>query len=174
MTRARFALPLLVFLVACGGKEEGGNNSQDAGGAMQEQAPGNLYQDQQNQIVPLTTPTRPGPSPSPVASIPADYQGRWGQVANDCVPGRSDAKGLMIVSADGLGFYESRASVGKIAATTPGTLNLTLKFTGEGQEWQRQETLTLLDAGKTLVRDEQHPAMSIRYQRCPAGKETNQ
>jgi hypothetical protein len=92
--------------------------------------------------------------------------------ANDCVPNRGDAKGLMIVAADALAFYESRGVVEKAAETRPGTLTLDLAFTGEGQEWNRRETLTLLDGGRTLVREEQKPAGSFRYTKCPAGNET--
>ena len=77
----------------------------------------------------------------------------------------------MVAAADGLGFYESRGSLDRIVATSPGTLTLDITFSGEGQEWNRRETLTLMDAGKTLVRQEQRPAGSFRYSKCPAGKD---
>ena len=54
-----------------------------------------------------TTPARP--LPAPTATIPAGLQGRWGLTPADCVPGRSDAKGLLIISPGELRFYESRA-----------------------------------------------------------------
>lgn len=160
-----------LMLAACSGGDSGNNSSESASGQVQEPTDANLQDDPQNSVVPLTTPTNaPAPSPSPVAALPTEYHGRWGMVSNDCVPGRDDAKGLMIVSADGLGFYESRGRIEKIATAQAGTLTLDLAFTGEGQEWNRRETLTLLDDGKTLVREEQKPSGSFRYTRCPDGK----
>ena len=165
------AASALLLLAACGSSEEAGNNSSDSGQTV-EQTPANLQDDPNNSVVPLSPPTpAPTPSASPVASLPSDFQGRWGMVDNDCIPGRADAKGLMIVAADGLGFYESRGRIQKAQAIRSNTLQLDLAFTGEGQEWNRTETLTLLDDGKTLVRDEQKPAASYRYSRCPAGKQ---
>ena len=40
-------------------------------------------------------------------AIPASLHGRWGLTPADCTSTRGDAKGLLIVSADGLKFYES-------------------------------------------------------------------
>src|SRR5215212_795465 len=54
-----------------------------------------------------TTPARR--LPAPAATIPAALQGRWGLSPADCMPGRSDAKGLLIISPGELRFYESRA-----------------------------------------------------------------
>ena len=161
-----------LMLTACGSKDGPGNSG---GGSEGGAAAGAQQTDADtpevssgNEMIPLP------PQPSPTATVngmPASFQGRWGMVPNDCVPGRSDAKGLMIVSADGLGFYESRGAIEKVVNSTPGTLTFDLQFTGEGQQWLRRETLTLLDDGKTLVREEQKPAGSFRYSKCPAGKE---
>lgn len=161
----------LLMLAACSGGGEGNNSAEAESGLVEEKTDANLEDDPQNTAVPLTTPTTaPTASPSPIAALPPAFQGRWGMVDNDCVPGRADAKGLMIVSADGLGFYESRGKVEQATASGPGTLTLDLAFTGEGQEWNRTETLTLMDGGKTLVREEQKPAGSFRYTKCPSGK----
>lgn len=163
----------VLLLAACSGGGNEGNNSSDSDGQTVEQTPANLQDDQTNSVVPLSPPTpAPTPTASPIASLPSGFQGRWGLVDNDCIPGRADAKGLMIVAADGLGFYESRGAVRKAEAIRENTLQLDLAFTGEGQEWNRTQTLTLLDGGKTLVREEQKPAGSFRYVKCPAGKET--
>jgi hypothetical protein len=161
-----------LLLAACGSSDEGGNNSSEPAGQTIEQTPSNLQDDPNNSVVPLTTPTTAAaPSPTPVAGLPEAFHGRWGMVANDCVPGRADPKGLMIVAADGLGFYESRGSVKQARQLRADTLELDLAFTGEGQEWDRTETLTLADDGRTLIREEQRPAASYRYSKCPAGKE---
>jgi hypothetical protein len=175
-----------LLLSACGGGEGGGNSagdngSDDAAGSVVEQTPANLQDDPNNMVVPLTSPSSaqspapspvPGASASPVASLPASFQGRWGMVAKDCDP-KLDyaAKGLMVVGADTLKFYESRGRIERAAASRPGTFQLDLAYTGEGQTWSRRETLTLLDDGRTLVREER-PAGSFRYTKCPAGRET--
>ena len=165
-----FAMISIVLVAACSSGGAGDNASDAAAGSTQTQAD-TPNADTGNEMAPLP----PRPSPTPISGgLPANFQGRWGMVPNDCVPGRADAKGLMIVSADGLGFYESRAAIEKVVNSSPGTLTLDLNFSGEGQRWDRRETLTLLDDGKTLVRQEQKPAGSFRYSKCPAGKEEPQ
>lgn len=166
----RIALATILLLAACsGGEGEEGNNSSSAGQVV-EQTPSNLQDDPNNSVVPLSPPSpQPAPSASPIAALPTEFQGRWGMVANDCTPGRADAKGLITVAADGLRFYESRARIESARSPRPGSIELDLAFTGEGQEWNRKETLTIQDGGRTLVREEQKPAGSFRYIRCPAG-----
>ena len=44
--------------------------------------------------------------------IPATIQGRWGLTPADCISNRGDAKGLLIIAADSLKFYELRARPG--------------------------------------------------------------
>lgn len=168
------ALASALVLAACSGGEDG-NNSSDAAGQVVEQTPSNLQEDPTNQVVPLSpTAAAPAPSPTPVATtLPPAMQGRWGMVANDCDPAMADAaKGLMTITGDALRFYESRARVTAARQLRPNTLELDLAFTGEGQEWNRRSTLTLVDDGRTLVRetpdDPEPPMRSLRYLRCPA------
>lgn len=162
----------LLSLAACGGRGGGGNNAAAENadsGTGQEQVPDNLADDPQNMAVPITPP-----SPSPVAALPAGFQGRWGMVPNDCDPKMDDAaKGLMTIAGNGLRFYESRATATDIRATAPGKLVAMLSYSGEGQTWRKATTLTLLDEGRTLVREEQDPAGAFRYQRCPALQESS-
>jgi hypothetical protein len=169
------AIAAVLLLSACGGgsEEEAGNNSSSSVGAAVEQTPSNLQDDPNNSVVPLSPPSpQPAPSGTPVAALPADFQGRWGMGDKDCDPAFDYvAKGLMVVSADTLKFYESRGRVERARSDRPGAIELDLAFAGEGQDWQRTETLTLQDGGRTLVREEQKPAGSYRYTRCPAGKD---
>lgn len=170
-----FAIAAALFLVACGGGsggEEGDNSSeQTVGAAPIEQTPENLMDDPNNEVVPLT-PEANAPVPkadfpsTPVAAIPADFRGRWGMVPNDCIPARPDAKGLVTVTGDTLSFYESRARASDVVRIAPAKITADLAYTGEGQSWRREATLTLLDDGKTLVRDEGQ-AGAFRYSRCP-------
>src|SRR3546814_1708683 len=99
---------------------------------------------------------------------PVDFQGRWGLVANDCDPARDDNKGLMTVAADTLKFYESRGVVKTVTIASPTKLTADLALTGEGQTWNKIATFTLLDGGKTLLRAENDPALSLRYSKCTA------
>lgn len=118
-----------------------------------------------NQAAPAFAP--PGTA-SPLTEIPASFQGRWGMVPNDCDRARSDAKGLMEVTATRLSFYESRATPTSIVQATPEELGLQLAFSGEGQTWERTTRLKLEEAGTVIVREEREPPATFRYTRCPA------
>lgn len=115
------------------------------------------------------TPT-PAPSEVSAVGIPEPLRGRWGLVAADCEPGRSDAKGLLAISADKLKFYESVGTLGEASERTPMRLRASFAFTGEGMSWNRDMLLEVQDGGKALVRQEfgadAAPA-PLRYMRCP-------
>lgn len=108
------------------------------------------------------------PSPAPTA-IPVAIQGRWGLVAADCEPGRSDAKGLLTITGDKLEFYESVGTLDEIEEASANRIGAGFDFTGEGMEWERNVTLTLEDGGETLVRREEGEGASpdaFRYSKC--------
>ena len=109
-----------------------------------------------------TAPARP--LPAPAATIPAALQGRWGLTPADCTPGRSDAKGLLVVSAGELRFYESRAVPGSDVQTDPSSVSGHFAFTGEGQSWTKYEALKL--DKQVLVRTEANPTASFSYAKC--------
>ena len=50
-----------------------------------------------------------GSVPATAGRIPVAVQGRWGLTPGDCTSIRGDTKGLLVVSADRLQVYESRA-----------------------------------------------------------------
>jgi len=105
------------------------------------------------------------PPPSVATSkIPAALQGRWGMNPADCTSQLGDAKGLMIVSPDALQFYESRARPVANAKGTSTSFSGDFAFTGEGQQWNRFESLDVRE-GK-LVRTESSPMASYTYARC--------
>ena len=107
----------------------------------------------------------PGTStPAAAATLPASLHGRWGLTPGDCTSTRGDAKGLLIVGAQGLKFYESRAVPGADVDTSDDSASGTFTFTGEGQTWTRHLSLELQD-GK-LVRTERDPIESFTYVRC--------
>jgi hypothetical protein len=82
----------------------------------------------------------------------------------DCTSTRGDAKGLLIVSSDGLRFYESRAVPARNTQKSDDSFSADFAFTGEGQTWSKFQTLTLDD--DRLVRTESSPMASFTYVRC--------
>lgn len=173
------ATAIALTLAACSGGESA-NNESSGGSAAVEPTPGNLSVDPQNTLVPLDPPGNSAPlspvplptaSPSPIAAIPADFQGRWGMVPNDCDPQRADNKGLLTIAGSRLSFYESRGTAAAIRQLQPTRIGFDLPMSGEGMTWSEPTTLTLLDDGKTLVREatgSPDRAGSFRYSRCPA------
>jgi hypothetical protein len=119
--------------------------------------------------VPL--PSASGTATVPTASsIPAAIQGRWGMVAADCEPGRDDAKGLMVVTANRLEFYESIGRLDEVKESSDTSLRAQFDFTGEGMEWGREVAMELLDNGKTLRTLQSDNGVSegpFRYSKCP-------
>lgn len=173
------AAAVALTLAACSGGESAGNES-SGGSAAIEPTPDDLTVDPQNTLVPLDPPGNaavqspvplPTASPSPIAAIPADFRGRWGMVPNDCDPKRADNKGLLTIAGNRLSFYESRGTADTIRQLEPTRIGFDLPMRGEGMTWSEPTTLTLLDDGKTLVREvtgSPDRAGSFRYSRCPA------
>ncbi|WP_235523014.1 hypothetical protein [Novosphingobium sp. Leaf2] len=75
-------------------------------------------------------------------------------VPADCTSTRGDAKGLMVVSADTLKFYESVAKLGEIKEAGESRVRATFSYTGEGQSWTQDVVLDVALNGKTLTRRE--------------------
>lgn len=97
-------------------------------------------------------------------AVPRALHGRWGMTPADCTSTRGDAKGLLIVSADGLRFYESVAKPTRNVNSSEDSISADFDFTGEGQSWTKFETLQL--QGGNLVRTESSPMSSFTYVRC--------
>ena len=166
-------------LAACSGGKSAGNES-SGGSAAVEPTPGNLTVDPQNTIVPLDPPGNaavqspvPLPTAGPVAltAIPTGFQGRWGVNAGDCDPSTGADKGKLTITGNRLSFFESRGEAKAIRQTQPTQITFDLPMSGEGMTWSEPTTLTLLDGGKTLVREVKSPAdraTTDRYSRCPA------
>lgn len=104
------------------------------------------------------------PSAASKAAIPLSLQGRWGLTPGDCTSTRGDAKGLLVVTAEGLKFYESRAVPAGGTTADQDSITGNFDFTGEGQNWTKFETLEL--NRDTLVRTESNPAASYTYAKC--------
>lgn len=150
----------MLAIVGCGGRDPVAKEANNTAGlpVVNEAAPSATGE-------PHGDATRPATStPQAAASIPAALHGRWGLNPNDCVPGRSDAKGLLVVSGDGLRFYESRAVPSAGAAPGQDSISGEFAFTGEGMEWTKYQSLQL--QGRELVRTETNPTASFVYAKC--------
>ncbi len=104
-----------------------------------------------------TAPANASASASPAAlpkSIPNAMVGRWALVPADCTSTNGDAKGLMIVGAATIRFYESTATIAKVAEHSDTMLRAQFAFSGEGMEWQREMTLKVEAGGKKLIKEE--------------------
>jgi hypothetical protein len=148
--RALFlTLPALLILAACGDSGTSSDTGTPAGESTETAAP--------------ATPT------PATTEIPASIQGRWGMVAADCEPGRSDAKGLLTIDATTLKFYESVGTLASIEETSSTHLRGAFDFMGEGMTWQRDVVLNVEDGGETLIRQEFGDDASpdpFHYSRC--------
>jgi len=101
--------------------------------------------------------------------IPQALQGRWGLVPADCEPGRADAKGLLVVGADSLEFYESTATLGEVAARSAGQIRADFAFTGEGMTWEREMELVSTGRGEAMLQrefGEEATTEPLEYARC--------
>jgi predicted small lipoprotein YifL len=115
-------------------------------------------------------PTNHANAASPVAlhqpaiEIPAALQGRWGLTPADCTAPLAHAKGLLVVNSGELRFYESRAVPRADVHISNSTASGTFHFTGEGQTWDKFESLQR--NGDKLTRTETNPAASYTYAKC--------
>ena len=100
------------------------------------------------------------------AAIPAAFHGRWGMAEGDCTSTRGDAKGLITITGDTITFYESRAKLGRVTQNAPENFTGVFDFTGEGQNWTKEQNLKLTGSSNTLVRTETEPTASFTYRRC--------
>jgi hypothetical protein len=150
----------IVGLAACGkpGAVANGANNVDALPTLNTPAPS------QTGAPPANAAADTSGAPAPAAGIPAALQGRWGLTPVDCTTTLGDAKGLLIVNSDELRFYESRAVPSPGVQTSPDSVSGNFAFTGEGQQWEKYETLELQK--DKLIRTERDPVASFTYVRC--------
>jgi hypothetical protein len=98
------------------------------------------------------------------ARIPAFLHGSWGLTPEDCTSTRGDAKGLLVITTNGLRFYESRAVPAGNFNNSDNSFSADFSFTGEGQTWTSFQTLQLQD--RRLVRTTSTPMASYTYAKC--------
>jgi hypothetical protein len=151
----------MVTIVACGQRDPVANDVN----AMAGPAASNTAEPSADGAPPANAAASADAKPAnPVASIPAALQGRWGLTPGDCMTTRGDEKGLLIVTADQLRFYESRAIPAADVQVGTDTIAGNFAFTGEGQSWTKYQSLQLRD--HDLVRTESNPTASFTYAKC--------
>ncbi len=152
----------MVAIVACSGRDPVDDKANNTAGlpVINEPAPDATGAPPANAVAPQALPA----NGAVAAKIPAALQGRWGLSPNDCTSTKGDAKGLLIVTADGLKFYESRAVPSPTVQTDQDSISGDFLFTGEGQSWTKFEALELQK--QDLVRTESNPMASFTYARC--------
>jgi len=152
-----FALPAALALAGCSSSDDEAPNPTEASPAA-----------------PFSDATKPAAAPNRAAQddgtgIPAGLQGAWGLVPADCEAGRADAKGLLVVDADSLEFYESMATLGEVAERAPTRIRANFAFSGEGMSWEREMELASPYGGETMIRrefGEEAIAEPLEYTRC--------
>lgn len=155
-------LPALLALAACdAGTQSAGTTTEEA------EADGN--------IVGNSSSSKPadevaGDEAPAATEIPAAIRGRWGLVPADCTSTRGDAKGLLVIDAATLKFYESVGTLAEVDDASDTRIRAAFEFTGEGMTWERDETLEVQDDGATLIRREHGDDAApdpFRYAKCP-------
>jgi hypothetical protein len=157
---ALFALLTMSWIVACSGRDPVADNAAAVNvpvtvnhhAATPEGGP------PADEAQPVSTSSTPAPA------IPPSLQGRWGLTPGDCTSTRGDAKGLLVVTADGVKFYESHAVPSPGATADSDSITGNFAFTGEGQNWTK--FVTFERQKDKLVRIESNPAASYTYAKC--------
>ena len=164
MYRTGLAIGLAVLAAACGPPPEQSQNNA-AASDIEVLPPDESVATPTEDLANGAVEQPPAGNAAEVATaIPAALHGRWGLTANDCQPGRSDAKGLVTVSADRIGFYESVARPQTIRTQTGTSIAGEFAFTGEGMNWTSPMIWSVED-GK-LVRIDSERDSRLVYTRC--------
>lgn len=151
-------MPAVFLLAACGsGGEE---KAADMSPAADTAAP---------PVVDTAPPKPTAPQAANDAAIPAAIRGRWAIDAADCAKRPGTDLTVLTIDAANLRFHESHGELARVRESDAARIVADYRFSGEGEEWDRQMRLELADDGRTLVRhdlDEGADAPLMRYSRC--------
>jgi hypothetical protein len=162
MLRVPFiSLAVVLAVVACGRKDPVDANATNTAGLPDVKVPAPTTIGEPHK----QTQTGPAEAVAPPASvIPVALQGKWGLSPADCSLIGGNAKGLLVVTAGGLNFYESHAVPAADAEMDGDSIAGNFAFSGEGQNWTRYESLKL--DKQVLTRTETNPTASFSYAKC--------
>ena len=119
----------------------------------------------------MCAPDEASPPPQEVALevLPEEMRGRWGLTDADCARGAAESKGLMVVTARHLTFYDSRATLREVEHLGPEKVSAAFSYTGAGTTWTQDVALTLTEDEGRLQRQEGGPdaePVDLIYRRC--------
>lgn len=109
-------------------------------------------------------PPRPPGEDAAAESIPSRFTGYWAPEDANC--DRQSVGGLEITERE-LRFHESVAVPRYVELLDDDTLVVTARYSGEGQEWTEERTLTLSGDGQLTIEGPEGDAFT--RVRCPAG-----
>ncbi|MBO9499732.1 MAG: hypothetical protein J7496_15515 [Novosphingobium sp.] len=150
MTRSLAALCAALSLAACHSEQPAASPTETASPTL------------------AATPT-PSATSTRELQIPAAIRGRWGLVPADCTSTKGDNKGLILIDAESMTFYESHAMLDVVKEVRESRVVASFDFSGEGQTWKMEETLELASDGNQLIRTEKGENATtepLRYTRC--------
>lgn len=152
---------LVLTFAACGGNDPVDKKAENTAGLPDIKAPAPSAAGEPNV---RTAPAEAASAPARASAIPAAVQGRWGLTPADCTSALGDAKGLLVISAGELRFYESGAVPAADIDIDTDSISGNFVFAGEGQTWVKFESLKV-DKG-VLTRTETKPTASFSYAKC--------
>lgn len=168
----RWTMPAAILLLAaCSGGQEDEAGPEDSAVISPVQ--------KAERPAPAETPAAGGDAEAPVPhdagarvdgdTIPRAIRGRWALKAADCTARKGTDLTALMIDATNLRFYESHGELARVQESDASRIVADYRFSGEGEEWDRRMTLTLVDGGETLVRrdtGEGAAAGAMRYTRC--------
>jgi hypothetical protein len=153
------AVPIttLLLLAACSGGDDGRSNTQEAAIANR------ITLDASGKPQPVSATSRRDHA---APDFPSAMLGRWGITEADCDPSNNDNKGLMVVNADSVRFYDTQAKLVGAERRSEYTVAADLGFKRDGRKWTARQSFALAGGGTALLRGEQSPVKTYRYGRC--------
>ncbi len=99
--------------------------------------------------------------------FPAGFDGRWGVLDSDCTsPVRGASEMYVEIAGDTLKFHDRVGTVSEMTAKSAEKVTTKIDFTGRGETWYRRTNWFLEDDGKSLVRADTNPVVTMTYSRC--------
>ncbi len=140
-------LALLLPLAACDRSEEPHNEASPSEPVIVDETD---VPSVDEQPAPEERPQRP-PSARVTdrSRLPGAFLGEWTGTNADCADAVADTH--LSITSRALQFYESQGSIVSVAQAGPRAVRVDVSYEGEGQSWNRQQTLTLSDDGSRLT-----------------------
>jgi hypothetical protein len=161
----------LIALSACSGKapESADNKAAitDTNEAKADAAIENIVQVSGPNALPPGVPvSKPSPTARDPNALPPQFQGRWGLRASDCDYSVRAPEGLLVIQPKALKFYRFAAKIDSLQKQSDYAVTAHLTWGPDDHQQNGVQKLSLATGGIILLRTEQSPAKTYRYQRC--------